>query len=63
MNNNRKGLPLYKAVLTASSSGLSPQEIASIVRDAAIESGIVPAGGLWVTWLDKAAATSGEALV
>lgn len=51
---------LYEAVQNASQYGVTPQRIAAVVRDAMDKAGAVP-GGLWLMWLDKAAATSGEA--
>lgn len=51
---------LYEAVQAAAEVGVTPQRIAAVVRDAMEETGDVE-GGLWLMWMDKAAATSGEA--
>lgn len=51
---------LYEAVQEAAAVGVTPQRIAAVVRDAMEETGDVQ-GGLWLMWLNKAAATSGEA--
>ncbi len=56
----RKESRLYEAVQAAAAVGVTPQRIAAVIRDAMEETGSVP-GGLWLMWLDKAAATSGEA--